>query len=122
MLISTTALGSRSTHTLAGHMHTDSVASIQLWSLHEQCHQLSVWGVVSLLYLLACALQYRYLNNMHTILYMHVHTAHPTLSFSMVCLPLLASSRRSMVEAPAAGVHTHLTCCNWTRAFLVLQM
>jgi hypothetical protein len=29
----------------------------------EQCHQLSVWGVASLLYLLACALQYRYLNN-----------------------------------------------------------
>jgi hypothetical protein len=42
----------------------DSVACIQLWSLHEQCHQLSGWGVVSLLYLLACALQYRYLNNM----------------------------------------------------------
>jgi hypothetical protein len=41
----------------------DSVACIQLWSLHEQCHQLSGWGVVSLLYLLACALQYRYLNN-----------------------------------------------------------
>jgi hypothetical protein len=37
----------------------------QLWSLHEQCHQLSGWGVVSLLYLLACALQYRYLNNMN---------------------------------------------------------
>jgi hypothetical protein len=34
-----------------------------MWSLHEQCHQLSGWGVVSLLYLLACALQYRYLNN-----------------------------------------------------------
>jgi hypothetical protein len=31
--------------------------------LHEQCHQLSGWGVVYLLYLLACALQYRYLNN-----------------------------------------------------------
>jgi hypothetical protein len=42
----------------------DSVACIQLWSLHEQCHQLSGWGVVSLLYLLACALLYRYLNNM----------------------------------------------------------
>jgi hypothetical protein len=42
----------------------DSVACIQLWSLHEQCHQLSGWGVVSLLYLLACSLQYRYLNNM----------------------------------------------------------
>jgi hypothetical protein len=41
----------------------DSVACIQLWSLHEQCHQLRGWGVVSLLYLLACALQYRYLNN-----------------------------------------------------------
>jgi hypothetical protein len=36
---------------------------MQLWSLHEQCHQLRGWGVVSLLYLLACALQYRYLNN-----------------------------------------------------------
>jgi hypothetical protein len=34
-----------------------------IWSLHEQCHQLSGWGVVSLLYLLACALQYRYLDN-----------------------------------------------------------
>jgi hypothetical protein len=31
--------------------------------LHEQCHQLRGWGVVYLLYLLACALQYRYLNN-----------------------------------------------------------
>jgi hypothetical protein len=41
----------------------DSVACIQLWSLHEQCHQLRGWGVVYLLYLLACALQYRYLNN-----------------------------------------------------------
>jgi hypothetical protein len=41
----------------------DSIACIQLWSLHEQCHQLSGWGVVSLLYLLACALQYRYLKN-----------------------------------------------------------
>jgi hypothetical protein len=43
----------------------DSLACIQLWSLHEQCHQLSGWGVVSLLYLFACALQYRYLNNIH---------------------------------------------------------
>jgi hypothetical protein len=44
----------------------DSIACIQLWSRHEQCHQLSFlrgWGVVYLLYLLACALQYRYLNN-----------------------------------------------------------
>jgi hypothetical protein len=41
----------------------DSLACIQLWSLHEQCHQLSGWGVVSLLYLLACALQYRCLDN-----------------------------------------------------------
>jgi hypothetical protein len=42
----------------------DSVACIQLWSLHEQCHvhQLRRWGVVYLLYLLACALQYRFLS------------------------------------------------------------
>jgi hypothetical protein len=44
------------------HTGADSVACIQLWSLHEQCHQLRGWGVVYLLYLLACALQYRYLN------------------------------------------------------------
>jgi hypothetical protein len=31
--------------------------------LHEQCHQLRGWGVVYLLHLPACALQYRYLNN-----------------------------------------------------------
>jgi hypothetical protein len=56
----------------------DSVACIQLWSLHEQCHHhhhhvtnqamSSVTSCVggvggSLLYLLACALQYRYLDN-----------------------------------------------------------
>jgi hypothetical protein len=32
-------------------------------SLHEQCHQLRGWGVVYLLYLLACAYQYRHLIN-----------------------------------------------------------
>jgi hypothetical protein len=46
----------------------DSVACIQLqlqlWSLHEQFHQLRGWGVVYLLYLLACALQYRHLSYM----------------------------------------------------------
>jgi hypothetical protein len=41
----------------------DRIACIQLWSLHEQCHQLRGWGVTYLLYLLACALQYRYLDN-----------------------------------------------------------
>jgi hypothetical protein len=40
----------------------DSVACTQRWSLHEQCHQLRGLGVVYLLYLPACALQYRYLN------------------------------------------------------------
>jgi hypothetical protein len=45
----------------------DSVACIQLWSLHGQCHQMRGWGVVYLLYLLACALQYRYLNNITRI-------------------------------------------------------
>jgi hypothetical protein len=52
-------------------IQTYSVACIQLWSLHEQCHQ-SGWGVVSLLYLLACALQYRYLDNTH----MHIAAAY----------------------------------------------
>jgi hypothetical protein len=40
----------------------DSVACIQLWSLHEQCRQLRGCGVVYLPHLLACALQYHYLN------------------------------------------------------------
>jgi hypothetical protein len=40
---------------------------IQLWSLHEQCHQLRGWGVVCLLYLLACALQYRTLITMQLV-------------------------------------------------------
>jgi hypothetical protein len=36
----------------------------------EQCHWLRGWGVVYLLYLLACALQYRYLNR---IRYLALH-------------------------------------------------
>jgi hypothetical protein len=37
------------------------LAAAQLHSQSLACH---MWGVVYLLYLLACALQYRYLNNM----------------------------------------------------------
>jgi hypothetical protein len=40
-------------------LHAPSSNDTFLWSLHEQCHQLRGWGVVYLLYLLACALQYR---------------------------------------------------------------
>jgi hypothetical protein len=42
----------------------DRVACIQLWSLHEQCHLVRngcVGGGGYLLYLLACAFQYRYI-------------------------------------------------------------
>jgi hypothetical protein len=38
-------------------------------------HQLSGWGVVSLLYLLACALQYRYLKNNAAIMHSTLHGA-----------------------------------------------
>jgi hypothetical protein len=40
----------------------DIAACIQLWSLHKQCHQMRGWVIVYLLYLLAGALQYLYLN------------------------------------------------------------
>jgi hypothetical protein len=86
------------------HMRTgaDSVACIQLWSLHEQCHQLRGWGVVYLLYLLACALQYRYLNNMRICTAMLHATRYDRQRLIMWCdAPVGAARGRQGLGQPA---------------------
>jgi predicted membrane metal-binding protein len=66
---------------------TQGVACIQLWSLHVQCHQLRGWGVGYLLYLLACALQYRYL------IYTGCAAAHAYLACANLLLLLLLATQ-----------------------------